>query len=629
MSLFQGYANSDGRVRINPGGKVPAGAATDRGMIVAGNRVIPYVLDTGGPRVFQGGLAFDTATGLLLAVTTPFGATNTVMGGLQVDSRGAVVIKDGVGDIIWQGVGLATQGQLATAEEPVALFMAKLRASVNGSHAPATFIRASEGLYLGADGAWRVARAGEPRYENNMLLMEPAITNKCECFSFPDSLLTGYVKTAQGVMTRELGQPDELSNIGNGYCVRLSTVGTGAARIDVAGFTGNTNRHVYSAYARKISGQNVARLQGLTDSAGIEITSPNWERIFFDKIPLGTGEKVSLFCGADVVAEFLFPQLVESTVLSSPIITQGAAASRAKDELDWPLQGLPGRVLTINPGLNNFAEGWVTGGGESCTPLKIRESSVRIEGATQGDCLICRRDNVTFTQGKWYRIRLRLTEFSANPPGNVYVRLGAINTRLKFNKAGEYEEYYYLSNSPTNTRQQLNFDNPANGFVEVDFFEVTELENAFNQTEGMVIATWVPQFNATDTPLGTASQQGILNTRLTTNTGLMQCLRTAGGANDFQTTQATGNNPTVAVPDFSPGDVFRVAVRWKTTPGELQIGFSLNGGAWVWSAEVVYNGSFNADQEYGAGLFLDFPQYFSDFRVYSEDKGAAWIEANA
>ncbi len=343
--IFQGYTNSNGRVRAAVVTKVPSGSANDRGMIVAGNRIVPYLADAGQPRVMHDGIAFDEVTGLLLATTTPFGATNISMGGLLVDSRGAVVLVDGVPQVIHQGVGLQNEGSLSIEAEPIATFIAHLRNDVASTTGPGTFTRASDGLYQGADGNWRIAGPDEPRFEDGQLLMEPAITNKCQNYNVdPDAALFNMTLAGSNVsatLTRKIPSvyPVEFDGIGNGYVFELdNSPGTGSAACNITGITDNTITHTLSIWARVTKGTPLnTQLRTNDGSISVNFSNTEWQRVTVAGAPGTAGNQMQIFIGAAdrVTVEFLANQLEELPVPSSPIITQGASASRAADALTY------------------------------------------------------------------------------------------------------------------------------------------------------------------------------------------------------------------------------------------------------------------------------------------------------
>lgn len=340
--IFQGYTNPNGRVRAAVVSKVPAGSANDRGMIVAGNRVIPYELDSGQPRTFHDGIAFNQVTGLLLAAETPFGPTNISMGGLLVDSRGAVMLTNGNPQVIHQGVGLQNNGRLSIESEPIATFIANLSNNVASTTGPGDFERDSDGLYRGADGVWRIAGANQPRFENGHLLMEPAITNKCENWNMhPDEVLTGVIKSGDpnAILHRVLDpsglESAGLSNLGNGYVIELDNrTGTATASATLVGVVGNLNTHTGSGWVYVL---NQGAFCDMRFDAANQLTLTNtiMQRQRVTGTPSGTGSALQFRCGAGGRLRFILNQLEESSAVTSPIITQGASGSRAVDALGY------------------------------------------------------------------------------------------------------------------------------------------------------------------------------------------------------------------------------------------------------------------------------------------------------
>lgn len=112
-SLFQGLTDSQGRVflQVEDTAVRPAGTVDFRGMAVTPDGSVLAVVDTGQPRNFIGGVAFDAGTGMLLLGSAP--AANEVPGGLSVTATGAVISSD-LADVIHQGVGLKNDGSLIT-----------------------------------------------------------------------------------------------------------------------------------------------------------------------------------------------------------------------------------------------------------------------------------------------------------------------------------------------------------------------------------------------------------------------------------------------------------------------------------------------------------------------------------
>ncbi len=481
--IFQGYTNSNGRVRAAVVTKVPAGSANDRGMIVAGNRVIPYMLDSGQPRTLHDGIAFDTVTGLLLAAEAPFGPTNISMGGLLVDSRGAVMLTNGAPQVIHQGVGLQNNGRLSIESEPIATFIAHLSNNVASTAGPGTFTRDSEGLYQDANGIWKVVGNNEPRFENDALLMEPAITNKCTNYNAViDAALTNVSTGGIGTLSRQDDsvalEAAGLTDIGNGFAVDVLSGGT-VFNANIAGAS-NAATHTISAWVRKIGTTGVVFLRSSGQSLSVAVDSEQYQRYEVSGL-LDAGELLQVSTIGGGHARFVLNQMEELPVPTSPIITQGASASRAADGLTY-----------------------------------------------------------------------------------------------------------------------------ANA------------DQFFNQAQGMALITMRPRFDKADL----ATVEGLLTVSSAVKANLMY-FDTA-----FKSTDGV-NTASVNTPAYVEQDELKVAVICGPAgAGNLQIGYSLNGAAWVWSTAVAYDGGFATDDILAIVTGVGIPLQVSNVQLYDENRGTAWIEAN-
>ena len=111
-AVFQGLVNlADGRVQIDirPTAVRPADTINFRGLAVSSAGEVYCLVDTGQSRVFQAGIAFEAATGLLLVSQKD--VANISMGGLAVDADGALPYKTTV-EVVHQGVGLSMAGNV-------------------------------------------------------------------------------------------------------------------------------------------------------------------------------------------------------------------------------------------------------------------------------------------------------------------------------------------------------------------------------------------------------------------------------------------------------------------------------------------------------------------------------------
>ena len=214
---------------------------------------------------------------------------------------------------------------------------------------PATFARASDGIYLDADGKYKVAAAGAIRAEyssaNEFLgcLFEPAITNKCNHYNAsPDAGFTNLflggdpaasmsrVDASSSLASAGLGE------LGSGLVLQLdNSAGVADANINVTASPGNTNTHTASVWGRRISGSNSWEVGNAAGSSVSTSDAETWTRLARTYSPSSPTQQMSMRCQAGVVAQFLLAQYEELAVASSPIVTAGASASRAVDSLDW------------------------------------------------------------------------------------------------------------------------------------------------------------------------------------------------------------------------------------------------------------------------------------------------------
>lgn len=279
--IFQGLTNSDGRVRSMSSTEVPAGAVQFRGMWVSGDRIVPYLVDAGQPRVFHDGIAFDAATGLLLVGDGSSVPANISMGGLRVGANGSVVAGAVTPDVIHQGVGLTYAGVLTIVPEGIpegATFYAPLTVNTaDALGAVDTFERLSDGLYQDSEGIWRTAGVNVARFETSKLLMEQSATN---VFLGSSAAVTQTIVLVLGKHT-------------------LSVHGSGSATSSDNGGTA--------------TGHGTA-----TDGAPVTID-----------VTVAGGILFTVSGSPDYV------QVESNGLATSPVFTEAASASRANEKLEW------------------------------------------------------------------------------------------------------------------------------------------------------------------------------------------------------------------------------------------------------------------------------------------------------
>lgn len=224
--------------------------------------------------------------------------------------------------------------------DPAVTFYAALQASPQDLlGAPDGFVRSSEGLYLPYRGAdWRDVGNDVPRHEDGMLLMEPSDTNLCQNYNAqPDAALTGISLGGSGILQRvddaEALQAAGAGRIGNGFAVEIGST-NGPANANIFGVTAATGPHCIGALIKKTSDGGFVNLRTSGLSLTIGITNKEYQYIILSGT-VAAGEILQVNTSSGGTARFILNQLETGLVPDSPIITRGAAASRAIDLLEW------------------------------------------------------------------------------------------------------------------------------------------------------------------------------------------------------------------------------------------------------------------------------------------------------
>ncbi len=223
-----------------------------------------------------------------------------------------------------------------------AVFWAPLKHNVRdytGNEGAGTFTRASDGIYL-RGGTYQIAANDVPRFEAGGMLFEPAVTNKCTNYNAnPDAGLTNISTGGTGTLTRE-SDAAALAAAGlaeictDGNVVQVVSGGT-TFNANVAGDTGNTNPHTVSIWIKKVGATGEVYVRLTDGSVGLTITNTEYMRVLATTALPGAATKLQVRCANGATARFVLNQLEELPVVSSPIITTGASASRAADNLEW------------------------------------------------------------------------------------------------------------------------------------------------------------------------------------------------------------------------------------------------------------------------------------------------------
>ncbi len=501
-------------------------------------------------------------------------------------------------------------------------FYAPLRSNLNDLRgAPFAFERGSDALYKAA-ASWQIASPNVARFVDNRLLMEPAITNKCTGYSDGSALDNITLAGNTGATLRQVTDLEASALFGavlsTGQVFEIdATNGLGSVDVNVAGAAGNTEAHTLSAFCRVMQPGDVGHT--LRDAASalpaVAVSALDWTRVTTSGTA-AAGTAWQLRCENNGIVRFVLCQLEETGVPTTPIITRGAAASRDVDVLNYTGNAGPQTLLTANPGLDNFADGWVVGGvAGACASVERLASSVAIANHTGVTCSVARREDVTFKQGSWYHVRVAVSFFAATS-GHLEVVLGNVTTGKTIQGTGTHDFFYFMAAAPTNTHQQINAMDPVSMWAEIDYFAVSEVAGAVNHAQGVLVLDWYPKFAAT---VGVPGTQGLVSLFTIVESLLYHDVTFLQSFDQTNTAQLN-------LPNFAADDRVRCVVRWQA--GELDLGHYHN-GTWTWmTTPAGYDGLFDPDELIRIAYGLTLPMGIGNAQMYRENKSRAWIEDN-
>lgn len=182
-------------------------------------------------------------------------------------------------------------------------------------------------------------------------LVEPPSTNKCTNFNANPTDLTGVSSGAATISLEDDSSAlaaDGLADVcsGNVFFAEIPAF----ANVVFSGSVGNTNQHSATILVRG-TGQVRLRLSG-GDAGDWVVLSGGYQRIESLLVPASSSEFLVLDArdtGANVY--FILNQLEEGSSATTPIITSGATATRAGDELTLPLpSGTHDVTMTFDDG---------------------------------------------------------------------------------------------------------------------------------------------------------------------------------------------------------------------------------------------------------------------------------------
>lgn len=198
-----------------------------------------------------------------------------------------------------------------------------------------SFVRASSGLAETTSGVLVPFASGAPRITDRGLLIEEARTNKVTIHNANPVDLTGVARSGDAASTLTLvNDAAALAAAGlsgvvtGGQVFRLdNSAGVATAFASFSGATGNTNPHRGTVYVR--GGTGVLAMAGSGSSAFP--ASVGYVRREAAMTPDTTARTLYLRADAGQVLYIILPVLEEGGFATSPIVTQGAATTRAAD----------------------------------------------------------------------------------------------------------------------------------------------------------------------------------------------------------------------------------------------------------------------------------------------------------
>ncbi len=487
----------------------------------------------------------------------------------------------------------------------------------------ATFDRNSEATYQAPRGAFLLTAGDDesrheytPEDEPLGVLIEPAITNKSENYNAnPDPALTGLAKggDASATLTRVQDivglEAAGLQNIcTSGYVVRLNnTAGSSNAWVSISGGAQNTNTHQGSVYWK---GTGNAFLAMITPNPSQALTA-NYQRFVQSLTPPGAGAILQIAAqpGADVY--FILNQLEEEIVPSSVIVTEGAAAARAVDGLQWSLGGYPaGPQVLTDPDICDGVTNWNPTVSLCGSGTTFGTCYAEILDYTNAECIMLRQDN-TISAGSIYEIQINVGEMSGI--GNLRVLMGG-------DTVGRVEEVgtTTIIGKADSNFIQINVQNASDFSVRVERVTARQLTSVLNQSEGMAAVILRPGFSNSDLPSGAVTPDTILT--LTDNLIYYEKL-----PDDSDRFRSNNGANAVFVPitgGISSDKSYVIPVRWSGT--SVQLGHKVD-GVWSWSVIGTF-GSWGEDGFLNLHPIPSFPMHLSNVYLWSEDKGTAWLE---
>ncbi|MEM6781117.1 MAG: sialate O-acetylesterase [Pseudomonadota bacterium] len=194
------------------------------------------------------------------------------------------------------------------------------------------------GTYRDNSGTIQRSTNNQPRFDHDEngnargILFEETRTNKCTNTNFNPSDTSNMIVSG-GTLSIAFD-----ATLGRNVFQFENTSGS-AQYVQVSGQTGNANAHSLSVYMKKTSGGtsgNCAQLSlhSLGGRTSVPASTENWERIKLENITAtGSSQHMRLYVFNGYTIQFELNSLEEAAWASSPIVTDGASATRTIDNL--------------------------------------------------------------------------------------------------------------------------------------------------------------------------------------------------------------------------------------------------------------------------------------------------------
>ena len=331
--LFQGTAQSKGHVRNydTQGVDIPFGSRFHRGYLREQLGSVLFAPDIGQERVFKAGLAFSLE-GELLYDDGP-GPFPHQVGGLAVNSQGGVATSTLTPETFLAAIGLLNAGDMVEEAQPAGLFHEPLFQGLGYNFA--SFSRATEGLEYN-NGIWKVIPAGLPRFEENMLLMEPSRANKCDVYNFQGDPRENGISGQVEITLPHV--PDLLARVGltrvvpNQQVYQLDPFTSADTLVRIQGGTFSTNPHIASVFVNSFG---IPVEFGIEGDRGI-FTTDKLERVIHLASTPGFFDALTFMLKGSQRIQFVLCQLEEGTLVTSPIrCLTGIPTQRDRDSCKW------------------------------------------------------------------------------------------------------------------------------------------------------------------------------------------------------------------------------------------------------------------------------------------------------